>query len=522
MQGSRLSSPLNSVILMRVSFPIPWILGIVLAGILVPHPPVLLAVEPATNQQPEPKVPSPQNWWESASAVRNLSLKDDTVYPQLSLDPAKATAQLQALKQQGFAGIQVFGPADGGKSYNGLDSRDHYRIEPKYGTVADFKRVVQIAHSLGMAVITFDNLGYSALDAPSFLKACDDVREGRQSHESQWFFWSDSKDAPAPATGDRYFFVRPTWLLNYVPEKTEHWAYSERAKHYYWTRWPGKDESGKTIELPQYNWNSIEWQNEAEKIVRFWMETGIDGMVVDAVNWYVGYTWEKGRQRITDVINGYGNKYSQPEGGGAFHEDPVAWIADGGWASVQDYGLSIWWEKPRQILEKAIEAGDPAAIEESLRNYHDRVVAAGGALTMGFISFNDSPERQHLADAVIATTGHFITDWSHKDDKRASDPEVEWLLKIKAAHPALFQMGQRRRLPTNDDSKYYAFLRSARDESERIVVVANFWATSQRVRVDTGGVQGKIITDLRTGETYPVSSAEFDLPAFGYKLFQIH
>jgi hypothetical protein len=106
---------------MRVSSPILWILSVVL-GTLILHPPLLFAVEPAGNQQPAAKVPLQQNWWESASAVRNLSLKDDTVYPQLSLDPAKATAQLQALKQQGFAGIQVFGPADGGKSYNGLDS----------------------------------------------------------------------------------------------------------------------------------------------------------------------------------------------------------------------------------------------------------------------------------------------------------------------------------------------------------------------------------------------------------------
>jgi len=35
---------------------------------------------------------------------------------------------------------------------------------------------VQATHRLDMPVITFINLGYSGLDAPSFLKACDDVR----------------------------------------------------------------------------------------------------------------------------------------------------------------------------------------------------------------------------------------------------------------------------------------------------------------------------------------------------------
>ena len=464
----------------------------------------------------------PQRWWESASAIRTVSLKDDTRFPQLAIEPAKAEAQIKAIKEQGFTGLNIFGPADGGKSYNGLDARDHYRIEPKYGTMDDFRRVVRTAHNLGMSVIIFENVGYSAVDAPSFLKACDDVREGRASRESNWFFWSDRSDAPPPATGDTFFLVRPTWLLNYQPDKYEHWAYSERARHYYWTRWPGKDADGKTIDLPQYNWNSVEWQEEAEKITRFWLETGLDGIVMDAVNWYVGYTWDKGHQRITDIINSYSNKYSQPEGGGAFHEDPVAWIREGGWISVQDYGLSIWWEQPRMVLQNAIDAGDPRPIEESLRNYHDRVVAAGGTLNMTLVAIKDNREKQHLAAAIVATTGQFITDWSEKDDKLASDPEIQWLLKTKASHHALYQRGLRRTLPTNDDSRFYAFVRSASDDSERVLVVTNFWATSQNVTIDMSGLRAETLTDLRNGERVTVDkTVELRLPAFGYRLFAV-
>jgi len=100
------------------------------------------------NNEEQQKSFLPPHWWESASAIRNVSLKDDTPYPQLSLDPAKAKSQLEAIKKQGFAGIQVFGPADGGKSYNGLDTRDHFRIEPKYRTVADFAHLVRVeSHS---------------------------------------------------------------------------------------------------------------------------------------------------------------------------------------------------------------------------------------------------------------------------------------------------------------------------------------------------------------------------------------
>jgi len=458
-------------------------------------------------------------WWETAAAVRNVTLKDDTEFPQLLLDPKNAEQQLRELKEQGFTGIQVFAPADGGRSYNGLDARDHYRIEPKYGSIDDFKRVVHIAHGLAMPVVVFTNLGYSALDAPAFLKACDDVREARDSKERKWFFWSESADAPPPATGDRYFMVRPTWLSGYQPLKTEHWVYSERARHYYWTRWPGKDAQGNKIDLPQYNWLTPEWQEEAANIVRFWMDTGADGLVVDAVNWYVGYTWEIGHRTITGVIKSYGDKYSQPEGAGGFHEDPVPWITEGGWISVQDYGLNLWWEKPYEILSNAIQAGDPRPIEPSLRAYHDRVVAVGGTLNTTIPKIEGSG-GQRLAAAMVASTGQFITDWSTKRENLATDPEIQWLLKTKAAHPALFQMGLRRKLPTRNETKHYAFIRTATDASERILVVTNFGNTPDTVEVDASGLDAKSMRDLKTGETLAVNqSLKILTEGLGYRFF---
>jgi Alpha amylase, catalytic domain len=479
----------------------------------------LFYLAPTAIAQSQSQRRLPEHWWESVSAIRNVTLKDDNAYPQLSLQKEMAERQLRGFQEQGFAGIQVFAPADGGKSYDGLDTRDHFRIEPKYGSIEDFKSVVGIAHGLGMPVIIFVNLGYSGLDAPSFLKACDDVREGRESKESKWFFWSDSSDAPAPATGNTYFMVRPTWLSGYQPTKTEHWVYSQRARHYYWTRWPGKDAQGNRIDLPQYNWLSEEWQQEVAAIVRFWMDTGIDGMVVDAVNWYVGYTWDKGHKLITDIISSYGNKYSQPEGGGGFHEDPAAWITEGGWASVQDYGLNLWWEKQNVVLKNAVENGDPRPIEQSLRQYHDRVVSAGGTLNMTFPKL-DSTAKQHLAAAIVATTGQLITDWSSKDENIASDPEIQWLLKTKAAHRALFQTAPRQKLPTNDEAKDYAFIRSTVDRTERVLVVTNFDAVSRNVVVDMSAVNAKQLKDVKTGETIQLTNPlVISSSGYGYRLF---
>lgn len=111
--------------------------------------------------------------------------------------------------------------------------------------------------------------------------------------------------------------VRPVHLPGAKPgtfydrTKADVWEYSERAGRYFWSKWNGNVD-GKMVRLPRCNWISPEFQAEAEKINRFWVDTGIDGKMQDAVTWYVGYTWEKGRRRIIDLIANYGNTWRLP------------------------------------------------------------------------------------------------------------------------------------------------------------------------------------------------------------------
>jgi hypothetical protein len=442
-------------------------------------------------------------------------------------DEERVKAALDDLLAQGITAVEVFAPAEGGRSFGGLDTIDRYRLEPSAGTMDDFRRFVRLAHDRGMAVISFDNLGYSSVEAVEFLKAADDVREGRRTREATFFVWSDAKDAPPPAElADRVFFVRPTHLPGakpgtfYESSKHEYWEWSERARKFYWTKWAGEDRKGNKVRLPQYDWRSPAFQEEAEKIVRFWMDTGIDGMVIDAVNWYIGCTWELSRRRMTDVIASYGNAYAQPEGAGAFREDPAAWITEGGWNSVQDYGLGIWWESGTNVIQNAITSGDPRPIEAALRAYHDPVIAAGGTLYYQPTPFDDEP-RRNLAFAVLAGLGSFIQ--LEYEPGRSLNAEERTLLKWKAAHPALHQRSTRRPVPTAADDKHYAFLRTAAGGGpERILVVLSFQKEAQPVRLDLSGLEASTLMDLRTGERLErKATLEVPLPAYGYRFFAV-
>jgi hypothetical protein len=282
------------------------------------------------------------------------------------------------------------------------------------------------------------------------------------------------------------------------------------------------DLSGRPARLPQYNWFAEEMQQEAEKIVRFWMNTGIDGMMIDAVNWYVGCDWGKNRRTMTDVIRSFGVKYSQPEGAGAFRDDPVAWVTDGGWACVQDYGLGIFWEKGSNVVTKAIETGDPRPIEPALRNYHDRVVEAGGILFFAPLRFED-PVKTRLAVAVTAAVGDLVS-WSTVIDDLWSpvipDAEEAKVMRLKATQPALFNRSRRQVLPVSSPERHYAFLRAARDGRKRVIAVLNFQPDAQTVEINLAGVDFRTATDLVGGgvkEREPLWRV--DLPPFGYRFF---
>ena len=476
----------------------------------------------------------PDRWWESASAIKRFSLKSNVHHEYLTLEPEKLTAKLDEMKAQGFSAIEIMTPWDAGTSFGGLDTKDHYHLEPEVGTLDDFRRLVRTVHSRGMAIVVFGNFGYSAIDAPFFLKACDALRAGKDAEEINWFLWSDQQDAPPPDQGNNYFMVRPTHLPGSEPgtfydsSQNEFWEYSERAQHYYWTKWANEDwanqdENRQVLRLPQYNWGSTEFQQEIERVIRFWMETGVDGWVIDAVNWYVGCNWEVNRTYMTDVISEYGNTYVQPEGAGAFLEDPVAWITEGNYNSVQDYDMFIWWHQESNVFRNAIDSGNPSLIEGKLRNYHDRVREVGGSLYFCFENpfgddrYIDNENKYFLYLASVATVGLMCSFSGYF----ASD-EAAWIFNTKAEHPAFYQTSLRRKLPTDADHKYYAFLKTAADGSERILVLLNYQDNPQTICIDCSGIAATAYVDLRNNQTLVhQNQMQIEVPAYGYRFLQV-
>jgi len=483
----------------------------------------------------------PAQWWEKAAALHVCTFKPNRGYAHvLSLDPEKAAGELAEIRAQGFQAIEIFAPAEGLYGYAGLDMTDPYRVDQELGTMEDFRRFVRLAHCNGLAVVVFFNLGYFSFEAPTWLEACRDKRAGKDTEKVRWFSWADSPDAPPPALPPDRFFA----ATDIIPDSdsdppTWGWQYSDLAGCYYWARWEAKDKDGNMVGLPQTDWGSPEWPQEAERIIRCWMDTGLDGMIIDAPGCYTRLTSETNRRYITDVISSYENTFIQPEG-----SINMAWLTEAGYNCLQNYAL-YWggkWDnspliaalrdgdakrasrflgsRPQNSVTTAIQTGDPRPIEESLRAYRDLAVSAGGVLYAGVWGRGRDPQQRKLLVATLAGIGEMLVYRTR--DQLGLDEQEQWLLRTRYAHPALHQLADRRQLPTNADDKYYAFLRTAQDGSERVLVVLNFQPSPQTVQVDLRDVANGGLINLKTGERFD-RSLPFGVavPTYGYAFFQV-
>jgi glycosidase len=473
----------------------------------------IVVVQPGHAQLP---------WYVSSPAIERMMLKLNTKYwrfKHLSLESPYTEVQLKALRSQGIYAVEVFAPEAGGNSYDGLDTTKHFALDTGVGSIEQFREMVRIAHKLGMHVITFQNFGYSGLTSEEFVAAEDAERKGKETRETRFFYWSDRADAPPPAHNSSYFLVRPK-QPGYDPEKKELWQWSGRAQKYYWTRWPGKDAEGNSTHLPQYNWSRTEWPKEAAKVIRFWMGMGLDGMVFDAVNWYTGIDWQKNSMYLTGVA---GLGMIQPEGGGAFHtDDPVGWITEGDYTNLFDYGLDIPWEKDAQPLRAAVREGKPQLVEQALRAYHDRVLAAGGTLYIPVPDMKDA-KLQAFLETLLVGSGDMLCYCGTATGVRQPAEGISPLLHLKAEHRALYQNSTRRMIRTDNDQQYYAILRASAEGGERLLLVFNFADVPGRVRIDTRTIRGNVYVGLQDHRkaTADADGLTVDLAAHGYQIFQV-
>ena len=149
-------------------------------------------------------------------------------------------------------------PIDASPSYHGYDVKNYYRVNPEYGTTADFRKLVGEAHRRGIEVLVDLVLNHASSQHPYFLEALHDPN----SPHRNWFRWS------ATPRDDKGPWGQQVWHKS--PERDE-WYYGIF-----------------TSEMPDLNYENPEVRAEAARVAKFWLtEMGVDGFRLDAVPYLV-------------------------------------------------------------------------------------------------------------------------------------------------------------------------------------------------------------------------------------------
>jgi maltose alpha-D-glucosyltransferase/alpha-amylase len=141
----------------------------------------------------------------------------------------------------------------------GYDIADFYDIHPDYGSVEDFRALVEAAHQRQIRVIADLVMNHTSSDHPWFQEA----RSSPDSPKRDWYVWSD--------TDDGY----PDARVIFVDTEPSNWTWDPVAGQYYWHRFFSHQ--------PDLNYENPEVRDEMLRVLRFWLDLGIDGFRLDAV-----------------------------------------------------------------------------------------------------------------------------------------------------------------------------------------------------------------------------------------------
>jgi maltose alpha-D-glucosyltransferase/alpha-amylase len=143
---------------------------------------------------------------------------------------------------------------------DGYDIAEYTKIHPDYGTLTDFKRLVQEAHRRGLRVITELVVNHTSDQHPWFQKA----RKAPPGSKARDFYvWSD--------TPERYTETR----IIFKDFEPSNWTWDPVAKAYFWHRFYSHQ--------PDLNFDNPEVHKAVIKVLDQWMDYGVDGFRLDAI-----------------------------------------------------------------------------------------------------------------------------------------------------------------------------------------------------------------------------------------------
>ncbi len=145
----------------------------------------------------------------------------------------------------------------------GYDISDYYNIDSVYGGMTDFEKLISEAHKREIKVIMDYVPNHTSDKHPWFIES----KKSRDNPKRDWYIWRDAKSDGSPPNNWLSVFGGSAWTID---KKT--------GQYYLHSFLP---------EQPDLNWRNLLVEAELQKVLKYWMDKGVDGFRTDALNHFI-------------------------------------------------------------------------------------------------------------------------------------------------------------------------------------------------------------------------------------------
>lgn len=212
------------------------------------------------NDAASPIPPEKVAWWKGAAIYQ--------IYPRSFMDSngdgvgdlPGIIEQLDHVASLGVDGIWLSPFFTSPMADFGYDIANFCGVDPVFGTLQDFDRLIEKAHTLGLKVIIDQIYSHSSDQHPWFVES----REDRINPKADWYVWADPNPDGTPPNNWQSVFGMGAW------------QWDARRGQYFLHNF--------LVEQPDLNLHNPEVQEAILAVTKFWLDRGVDGFRLDALN----------------------------------------------------------------------------------------------------------------------------------------------------------------------------------------------------------------------------------------------
>lgn len=201
---------------------------------------------------------NPIPWWQNGVIyqIYPKSFQDTTGNGYGDL--AGVTSRLDYLQKLGVDAIWLTPVYLSPQVDNGYDVADYCAIDPAYGTLEDFKTLVEAAHQRGIRIVMDMVFNHTSTEHVWFQAAKDPASPYRQ-----FYLWRDGEGDQLPNN----------WRSKFGGNA---WQWHAESGQYYLHLF--------ATEQADLNWEHQPVRDELKKVCEFWADLGVDGLRLDVIN----------------------------------------------------------------------------------------------------------------------------------------------------------------------------------------------------------------------------------------------